>query len=224
MKPVVMMTQTHLYEDQRALIKHVPFIKTVALTFDDHVLSARYDWLIFTSKNAVKYFYPFLKRLQYRFIAVIGEKTKMFCNRLGIAVDYCPNDYSQEGILANHPFKKEDTLLIPSSLQARPLLQETLRSEGMYVVKIDLYDVVPNEAAIQQARVAIENHTIDALTFASSSAAHAFFKQAPPNLRDFYYAIGSQTEETIQQYGYHCIVSDKQTLNSIITKIVEKRS
>ncbi len=53
--------------------------------------------LFFSSKNAVKYFYPYLKNVKVKKVAVIGDKTAQYCNELGISVDFVPRDFSQEG-------------------------------------------------------------------------------------------------------------------------------
>ncbi len=58
MKPVVVMTQTNDMQSDLVSIIHKPFIDIKPLNFDIHLLNQRYDWLIFSSKNAVKFFFP----------------------------------------------------------------------------------------------------------------------------------------------------------------------
>lgn len=224
MKPIVMMTQTHTYQDERVVIQHIPLIKTVRLSLNMEMCQDHYDWLIFTSKNAVKYFAHYLDQLDFDKVAVIGEKTKAYCDSIGIEVHFCPKDFSQEGLLASHPFQKHDKVLIPSSRRARALLPETLKAQGIFVHKIDLYDVQVDDNAVENVLRELKDKQFDAMTFASSSAVHAFFKQQPPKLNDFYFAIGQQTLQTIRDYGYEATVADQQTLESMITKIIEKRS
>ncbi|WP_105995559.1 uroporphyrinogen-III synthase [Staphylococcus agnetis] len=224
MKPNVLMTQTHKFEDARVNIKHLPFLKPVALAFDTRVLASHYDWLIFTSKNAVKFFRPYLQDVSYENVAVIGEKTKQYCDSIGLDVAFYPKDYSQEGFTEMHPFHQKERVLIPSSVKARPKLTATLNSQGIIAIKVDLYDVHIEQQSIQQAMEVIANSEVDAITFASSSAAHAFFSISPPQRPNLYYAIGLQTAKTIHQYGYTCKVAHKQTLESLINKIIEEGS
>ena len=224
MKPIVLMTQTHAYQDVRVTIKHLPLIETVRLDFDNKALCIHYDWLVFTSKNAVEYFYPYLEQIKYNHVAVVGSKTKQLCDTMNIAVDFCPTDFSQEGLLAEHPFKKMDKVLLPSSRQARTLLQNSLQNNGIQVTKIDLYDVQKRGEAVRESMDDLVYHRVNAITFASSSAAHAFFAAHPPHDKNIYFAIGQQTAQTIKSYGYCCHVADVQTLESMITKIVEERS
>lgn len=125
MKPVVVMTQTNDVQSDLVTIIHKPFIEIKPLAFDLNLLDQHYDWLIFSSKNAVKYFYKYLKSLNVDYIAVIGVKTAQYCESLGIHVDYMPDDFSQEGFL--EAFNKiNKKILIPSSELARPLLSTSL--------------------------------------------------------------------------------------------------
>ena len=53
MKPVVVMTQTSEIQSDLVTIIHKPFIDIKPLEFDLRLLKDNYDWLIFSSKNAV---------------------------------------------------------------------------------------------------------------------------------------------------------------------------
>ena len=53
MKPVVVMTQTSEIQSDLVTIIHKPFIDIHPLEFDSRLLKDNYDWLIFSSKNAV---------------------------------------------------------------------------------------------------------------------------------------------------------------------------
>ncbi|HHU6749511.1 TPA: uroporphyrinogen-III synthase [Staphylococcus pseudintermedius] len=223
MKPIIVMTQTQRYDDQRAEIAHLPFVTTEPLPFDQTVLCRHYDWLVFTSKNAVTHFQPYLKLLNFNRLAVIGAKTKAFCESQGLQVDFYPTDYSQEGFLEAFPTQEGQHILIPSSQRARPLLYETLQARGFDVEKIDLYTSRFLMENVKEAKVRIEQDQVDALTFASASAVKAFFENDVPLTFDTYYAIGQQTAQQIQDYGYSCSIADIQTLESMVTKILEER-
>ncbi|WP_203232873.1 uroporphyrinogen-III synthase [Staphylococcus sp. MI 10-1553] len=223
MKPIVVMTQTQRYDDQRAEIVHLPFVTTEPLPFDQTVLYRHYDWLVFTSKNAVTHFQPYLKMLDFNGLAVIGAKTKAFCESQGLQVDFYPADYSQEGFLDAFPTRQGQHILIPSSQRARPLLHETLQARGFDVKKIDLYTSRFLIENVKRAKARIEQGQVDALTFASASAVKAFFDNVASLNFDTYYAIGQQTAHQIQYYGYSCSIADVQTLEAMVTKILEER-
>lgn len=224
MKPVIVMTQTSNYTNDKVDIIHLPMIKIEPMLFDYSILDSHFDWLIFSSKNAVAYFYKYLQSLQVDKIAVIGEKTKAYCERLGIQVDYCPDDYSQEGLL--HHFQNINNLniIIPSSAQARPHLHNALNQRGAHVIKIDLYRPVPFTDNIYKLQQLINDGQIDAVTFASSSAIRYFFSEAKINNSKInYYVIGQQTFKTIEQFGINAPIADIQTLDALVDKVLESR-
>lgn len=222
MKPVVVMTQTSKIRSDLVEIVHKPFIRIQSLEFDTHILQHSYDWLIFSSKNAVSIFYDYLPLVKVKYIAAIGIKTAKLCEELGIKVDFVPDDYSQEGLLENLNLNNQ-SILIPSSAMARPKLQHEL-SQNNHVKKIDLYKPVANHKNIVETIKLIENGKVDALTFSSSSAVRYYFNEDIPKEFDDYYAIGQQTANVLNQYGVVPKIADKQTLESIINKILESRN
>lgn len=221
MKPVIVMTQTNEVHSHLVDIIHKPFIQLKQLHFNEKLLDHSYDWLIFSSKNAVKYFYPYLKNVKVKKVAVIGDKTAQYCNELGISVDFVPRDFSQEGFLDEFKIS-EQHLLLPSSEKARPKLVQQL-SKYNEVVKIDLYRPVPNFKNISQVKSLVRKHQIDAVTFSSSSAVEFYFKEDNVNEFDHYFAIGKQTARTILKFNTSVKVANKQTLDSLIDKIIESR-
>ena len=111
MKPVIVMTQTNEVHSHLVDIIHKPFIQLKQLHFNEKLLDHSYDWLIFSSKNAVEYFYPYLKNVKVKKVAVIGDKTAQYCNELGISVDFVPRDFSQEGFLDEFKISEQHLLL-----------------------------------------------------------------------------------------------------------------
>ncbi|MDM7863254.1 uroporphyrinogen-III synthase [Staphylococcus borealis] len=219
MKPVVVMTQSSEFNSDLVDIVHKPFIEIQSLEFDTQVLHHNYDWIIFSSKNAVRLFYQYLNQVDVNYVAVIGKKTAELCETLNINVDFVPDDYSQEGLLEQ--FKQENqSILIPSSAMARPKLQQTL-AQINNVTKIDLYEPIANDRNISEVIQQVESHKIDAITFSSSSAVNAYIKHNVPKQFDNYFAIGKQTANTLHQHGLNSLVADKQTSESLINKIVE---
>lgn len=221
MKPVIVMTQTNEVHSHLVDIVHKPFIQLKQLHFNEKLLDHSYDWLIFSSKNAVKYFYPYLKNVKVKKVAVIGDKTAQYCNELGISVDFVPRDFSQEGFLDEFKIR-EQHLLLPSSEKARPKLVQQL-SKYNEIVKIDLYRPVPNFKNISQVKSLVRKHQIDAVTFSSSSAVEFYFKEDNVPEFDHYFAIGKQTARTILKFNASVKVANKQTLDSLIDKIIESR-
>jgi len=132
-----------------------------------------------------------------------------------------PRDFSQEGFLDEFNIS-EQHLLLPSSEKARPKLVQQL-SKYNEIVKIDLYRPVPNFKNISQVKSLVRKHQIDAVTFSSSSAVEFYFKEDNVPEFDHYFAIGKQTARTILKFNTSVKVANKQTLDSLIDKIIESR-
>lgn len=222
MKPVIVMTQTSKVQSDMVEVIHKPFIKIQSLEFDTQLLHDNYDWLIFSSKNAVHLFYKYLEYVNVKHIAVVGSKTAQLCKQLGINIDFIPNDYSQEGLLEGLNLEKS-SILIPSSAQARPKLQQTL-AEHNNVVKIDLYTPIADRENIIAVINLIQHNQVEALTFSSSSAVRYYFSEAFPKHFKNYYAIGQQTANSIRAYGYEPYIADKQTSEALINTFLESRN
>ncbi|WP_436859819.1 uroporphyrinogen-III synthase [Staphylococcus caeli] len=221
MRPVIVMTQTSEFERNDVCIIHKPFISIMPLSFDLNLLNVNYDWLIFSSKNAVKVFRPFLKKVRYRQLAVIGKKTADYCASIGLEVDFYPDDFSQEGFLEAFSKCNQGRILLPSSAEARPLLEQSLRNYNDYVEKIDLYKPVPHKRNIEDVKTLIKQGQLDALTFASSSAVRYFFENNEDITLEHYFVIGEQTLNTLNQYHAQGKIADVQTLEALVNKILE---
>lgn len=221
MRPVIVMTQTSEFNKEDTCILHKPFINVEPLSFDLNLLDVNYDWLIFSSKNAVKHFQPYLPKLNIPKIAVIGEKTADYCKFLGLDVSFCPTDYSQEGFLKEFEAKKGSRILLPSSAAARTLLQNGLNQQGYLVRKIDLYEPVPHTVNINDVLNLIAENKVDAITFASSSAVRYFFESHHYIPFNKYFVIGQQTLETLNRFNVRGTMSEIQTLDSLVQKILE---
>ncbi|MDO5374574.1 MAG: uroporphyrinogen-III synthase [Staphylococcus rostri] len=222
MKPTVIMTQTLAYQHAQVNVCHMPLLSTVACSFDPKVLEIEYDWLIFSSQNAVAYFMKYFGQVRVKHIAAIGKKTQEYCEEQGIAVDFVPDDFSQEGFLAQFEADAHAVILLPSSAQARPKLATVLGQRGYKVTKVDLYDIEANEAVVDQVYAMLVNQQADAITFASSSAVRALYDRHPNIDFDRLYVIGVPTQKTLSRYGYKGVVAETQTLDAMIDKILEK--
>lgn len=223
----IIMTQSSSMQTDDSMWIHLPFIKIEPLPFDEAVLTRAYTWLVFSSKNAVRYFLPYLSQLHYQKVAVIGKKTQRFCEQQGIEVDFCPDDYSQEGFLEQFNVQNGVSIFIPSSKAARPILEDELKARGADVVKIDLYEPVAHQQNILDAIKRLQDQSADGIAFASSSSAENFFKA----LRRYQvqaafdcYAIGQPTYDTIRKNGYDAVIAQKQTIDGLINTIKESRN
>ncbi len=143
------------------------------------------DWIIFTSPTTIvslNKFYPdFIKTLNCK-LAVIGNKTGRLAEKNGLTVDLMPEDFTAEGLIEE--FKKRgitnQTIGIPRTASARPILPEELEKLGNEIILAEAYkSLFPmDEKAIKELIEKIKNHKIDAITFTSPLTVENFFEIA----------------------------------------------
>jgi len=141
-----------------------------------------YDWLLFTSANAVEAFH---RRAQFNHItqlakkvAVIGPATLRAANAIGLTVDLVPPQYVAESLAAALlPEAPGKSFLLVRAAEARDVLPETLTAAGATVTIAEAYrNQVPADSipALQQLFAQPETYP-DAITFTSASTARNLF-------------------------------------------------
>jgi uroporphyrinogen-III synthase len=173
-----------------------------------------YDWLVFTSPNAVEAFHRraqflHLTQLQKK-IAVIGPATLSAANAIGLTVDLIPPKYIAES-LAESLLREASgkSFLLVRAAEARDHLPDTLSAAGATVTIAEAYrNQNPTESipALQQLFNS-PSHYPDAITFTSASTARnlsnlleAANLTLPPNI--VLASIGPITSETLRDIGH----------------------
>jgi uroporphyrinogen-III synthase len=137
--------------------------------------AGRYDWIVFTSANAVRAVAPLLQRRSSRRgkiarVAAVGSATARALASRGIRVDFVPSTFEGKRLAAELDVRRGDRLLLPRSAIAEPALPEALRARGARVDQVAAYDVRQGPGAAR-LRAALSAGTIDFLTLYSPSAA-----------------------------------------------------
>lgn len=185
------------------------------------------DWIIFTSPTTIvslnKFHPEFLKSLNCK-LAVIGNKTGRLAQKNGLTVDLMPQDFTAEGLIEE--FKKREitnqTIGIPRTASARPVLPEELEKLGNEVILAEAYkSLFPmDEASVKELIAKIENKEIDAITFTSPLTVENFFKIAKDKqqlaklLNDnlLTVCIGPITAKVLEKYDITYIYPDTYTV------------
>ncbi|HKZ18328.1 MAG TPA: uroporphyrinogen-III C-methyltransferase [Geobacteraceae bacterium] len=139
----------------------------------------RFDWLIFTSHNALRHFFLRLHALglDSRALATckvcsVGPKTAAELAAFGIKADLVPADYKAEGVV--EAFGSLETngkrALFPRSDRARDIIPVGLRKLGMEVEDPIAYRNVTPEKMPQDIIEALEGKQIHCAAFTSSSS------------------------------------------------------
>jgi uroporphyrinogen III methyltransferase/synthase len=167
-----------------------------------------YDWIIFTSANAINCFVAELTRAPAECrarVATVGAATRECAERQGFTVALTPENYVAESLVASFGSEmiKERRILIPSAAVTRDVVATELRRRGAQVHVVEAYrNAIPAEAAEQAGRIFRESLP-DWVTFASSSAVnHLVELVGTAVLQQVKIAsIGSVTSDTVSKHG-----------------------
>ncbi len=199
----------------------------------------KYQWLLFTSVNGVKYF---LKRLEYLGkdvrdlkglkIGAIGPKTAEAWSHLGIRPDLMPSEYRAEAVV--ECFKEQETvkglkILLPRATQAREVLPEELKKMGAEIDVVPAYQTIKPDHDTGSVKEMLEQGSIDMVTFTSSSTVENFvemFGADKASLNQWMKnvtvaCIGPITTKTAHEKGFSVdLVPSEYTIESFTESIV----
>lgn len=193
-----------------------------------------FDWLIFTSANAVEVFNQ-RRQLSHRpqRIAVIGPATARAVQGIGLHVDLIPPKYVAESLaeaLAPRAYGKR--VLLIRAAEARDVLPEALTAAGAAVTIAEAYcNRIPPESipSLRQLFAAPANLP-DAITFTSASTARnlvALLEAAnlslPPEV--LLASIGPVTSQALRGLGYEpSMEASAATIDALIQSLVARLS
>ena len=181
-----------------------------------------YDWVIFTSANAVERFCARLhdaRSLAGVRVAAIGPGTAGALRSFGVEPDLVPENFVAESLIEVFPFGNGEVLL-PRAAVAREVLPESLRAKGWRVDVVEAYLTRPAEPS---ASALAEASKADAITFTSSSTVTIFLHVAgldavPPVV----VCIGPVTAETAREAGLTVdVVAEEHTIDGLVQALVE---
>ena len=149
--------------------------------------SGQYDWVVFTSVNAVDAFMRALAALSQDARALggvrlcaVGPATAARLASYHLLVDLVPQEYHAEGAFAALEAQGSlagRTLLLPKGDLGRDVLAERLREAGAFVTEVTAYRTVAREALGDDEpdvyRMLLDG-TLDCVSFTSGSAVRTF--------------------------------------------------
>ncbi len=194
-----------------------------------------YHWLIFTSANAVRFFFQRLgeskrdlRDLKGLRIGAIGPTTAREIERYGIPVDLIPETFTSEGIVA--AFRDQDikgkNVLIPRAEKARDVLPKGLTVAGARVDCVTAYRTISSGRKKSELDGWIKEGLVDVITFTSPSTVENFIKimgadyPLPPAVRIA--CIGPVTAEATRKAGLTVdILQERYTVPALVQTLAE---
>ena len=141
------------------------------------VVDGAFDWLVFTSANAVEAAKTRLEGLGIQpgqmsraRVAAVGPGTAAaIADRLGIDADLCPEEYLAEALAEQLVARQARRVLVPQAERAREALCRILTANGIEVEAVTAYRTVLGGGGADVPRL-LRAGRIDAVVFASPSA------------------------------------------------------
>jgi uroporphyrinogen III methyltransferase / synthase len=151
-----------------------------------------YDWILFTSGNAVEQVRAELTRsgkdaraFGAARVGVVGPKTADALATLGIKADLVAQDFVGEGLasalLAVGPLGR---VLLLRALVARDALPDALRAGGAHVDVVTAYENRPLHASGAELAEQVRSGEVDAILFTSSSTVTSTLEALGPDGRE----------------------------------------
>ena len=179
------------------------------------LVTGRYEWIVFTSTNAVRAvrekFTEFgldARAFAGVKIACVGEATAAAVRAFGIEPELTPSgEQSSDGLLADFPpydsvLDPIDRVLLPRADIATETLAAGLRERGWEIDDVTAYRTVRAAPPPAEIRDAIKAGGFDAVCFTSSSTVRNLVGIAgKPHARTVVACIGPQTAATTREFG-----------------------
>lgn len=209
-------------------VYHVPVIRVVVLWNGLRRLVVELekgcDWLVLTSPRtpailASAGVVELVSRLGVR-VAVVGPKTRVEAERVGLHVDLVPREYRGFALGCELASFKPKRVVLARSAEAIPDLPHVLREAGIEVVEIPIYKV---EEDVHRACVAAGfAATVDYVVYTSPSIARTMAKAYdtldidPAKLKAKHVAIGPTTASAIRKLlGVEPLQPQEYTLDGV---------
>ena len=193
----------------------------------------KYNWIVFTSVNGVKFFFKRLGDLKKDVrdlkgirICAIGPATAGAVEKLGIRVDIIPDDYIAEAVLEK--FRGQEiggrNILLPRAEIARDVIPEGLSKLGANVDVVIAYRTVNSRRDKKKLYELIDQGKVDVITFTSPSTVINFLNimeddmHLPEHIKIA--CIGPVTAAAAEKLGLKVdIVSKTYTVSGLVEAI-----
>lgn len=188
-----------------------------------------YQWILFTSANAVDYF---MKRVaavhsECRIpAAVVGSTTAKKLQDWKISPTLIPGRFNAEGLLEAFPQDMHGTrILFPRAEVAREILPDTLRERGAVVDVLAVYRTKKAVEGVPDIRLIFSNETIDCVVFTSPSSIRFMAETLEEDFGSILKsiplaAIGPVTARACEPFGLRAVIEpETSTIPDLVDAI-----
>ncbi|TFE01000.1 uroporphyrinogen-III synthase [Jeotgalibacillus salarius] len=137
------------------------------------------EWIIFTSKNGVQYFYELIQDARREHLTVnkkigaVGKKTAEALSKAGVKVDYIPPFFSAASFAEDFKENIDGPVLFPQGNLSRGEIAKFLTARGNHCFEWTVYqNVIPE----MTSEMIFSLKQSDTITFFSPSAVENFYE------------------------------------------------
>jgi uroporphyrinogen III methyltransferase/synthase len=190
----------------------------------------RYDWLVFSSSNGVRYLLERLlaesdlRRLGGIRLAAIGPGTAQQLAHYRLRADLVPGKYRAEELAAALVREAAgQRMLLARASRGREVLCEQLQAAGCTVEQIVVYSSTDVEQADPAVAEALSGGRIDWITVSSSAIARRLIALFGEDLaRSRLASISPITSEVLRSAGYEpAVEASSYTMDGLVEAILE---
>ncbi len=196
-----------------------------------------YDWIVFTSANAVRQIRQRSQQLGYDSalfdhtgVAAVGTTTAGELEAYGVSVDVVPEKFTAEAVLEalTDLGVAGQRILLPQGNLARKTLAEGLRAAGALVDSVETYRTSP-VAISPPVRDRMLRGAIDVATFASPSSVRnlvdALGHASSVLQRIVVACVGPMTAETARRHGIEPdVVAEESTVDGLVDALIQHQA
>jgi len=183
-----------------------------------------YDWIVFTSANAVERFFRHLhdaRGVAAVKVAAIGTGTAEALATRGVVADLVPDRFVGEALVEAFadPPPEGGRVLLPRAAVARDVVPDGLSRRGWRVDVVEAYKTRPAELSSTELEAA---RAADVITFTSSSTVDGFLDAAgPDSVPPVVACIGPITADTARSRGLRVDVeAEVHTIDGLVDALV----
>ena len=191
-----------------------------------------YEWIIFTSVNAVDVLFEQFPSLHWGDgikVAAVGSKTADALKRRGVIANFVPQEYIPEAILPGLGDLLGRWVLLPRADLARKDFPELIFNAGGVPHEITIYKTLP--AQPDSESLAALRGGVDAITLTSPSTVQNFMAIARQNGLDplalpnnpLFACIGPITEQATEEAGLPNVVVAKEYTTDGLLAVLKDR-
>ncbi len=202
-------------------------------------LSRSFDWLVFTSPNAVTHFLDQviavtgdIRSIGPAQIAAVGPATAARLGEYGLKTHLQAAGKAAESratelgtILGN--LRGGHRVLWPHGNLARPVMSHELIERGIECVGLEVYRTLPETSRLEEQRNLLADESPDWILFASGSAVENFFalNLAADTRRTQFATIGLETSRKLRERGITQFAqASEPTIDALVAVIKERES